>query len=200
MTVIDCGAHVGLFALWLQANYQPSRLLCVEPMLPQLAALRANVKDGASDVTVIGSGLGNEPQEVAEFFYFPRTPGNSTRRLAEKMINESNMLVGSLSDAKSFTAPITTLSSLIKQHKLLNIDLLKIDVEGDEEAVLEGLNPFHWPRVRQVVAEVFNFEGRAVRMKALLQRKGFNVRQLLKEWVGEGGICACPFCITCTKR
>ena len=34
------------------------------------------------------------------------------------------------------------------------MDLLKLDVEGDELGALQGLGPGDWPRIRQIVVEV----------------------------------------------
>lgn len=47
---------------------------------------------------------------------------------------------------------MTTVSSLMTQHSLERIDLLKIDVEGAELDVLHGIHPEDWPRIHQVSA------------------------------------------------
>jgi hypothetical protein len=57
------------------------------------------------------------------------------------------------------------------------IDLLKMDVEGAEFAVLEGLDEEHWGMVRNVVLEISDIgnEGALARMRGLLERRGFVV-------------------------
>ena len=37
----------------------------------------------------------------------------------------------------------------------------KVDVEGAEAAVLQGVEPGHWPAIRQVVVEVNDIDGAA---------------------------------------
>ncbi len=49
----------------------------------------------------------------------------------------------------------------------------QVDVEGDEEDVLVGMT--QWEAVAQVVAEVHDVDGRAERMKELLESNGFLV-------------------------
>lgn len=49
----------------------------------------------------------------------------------------------------------------------------QVDVEGDEEEVLLGMT--QWEAVAQVVAEVHEVDGRAERIKELLQSHGFLV-------------------------
>jgi len=48
---------------------------------------------------------------------------------------------------------LETVSSIIEAYALPAIDLLKIDVEGSEEAVLQGIRDEHWPCIKQVVSE-----------------------------------------------
>lgn len=55
------------------------------------------------------------------------------------------------------------------------IDLLKVDVEGDELAVLEGVSKDDWPRIRQVAVEVHDSLGRLKATVSLLERAGFAV-------------------------
>ena len=60
------------------------------------------------------------------------------------------------------------------------IDLLKVDVEGSEEAVLRGIAPRHWPRIQQLVLEVENFATVAAITRTLTAR-GFAVRSYATE-------------------
>jgi FkbM family methyltransferase len=54
----------------------------------------------------------------------------------------------------SVTCEIRTLSSVIEEHHLARIDLLKIDVEGAEMDVLAGIEERHWPLIRQLAMEI----------------------------------------------
>ena len=58
------------------------------------------------------------------------------------------------SNGITFEARFETISSTINEHHLDRIDLLKIDVEGSEFMVLDGIEDKHWEAIRQAVVEV----------------------------------------------
>lgn len=69
---------------------------------------------------------------------------------------------------------------LIDSLGLRTIDLLKVDVEGSEEAVLRGVSEAHWPRIQQLVLEVENFAAVAS-ITATLTSRGFAVSSYATE-------------------
>lgn len=74
---------------------------------------------------------------------------------------------------QEYTVSLYTLSDIIEEQNLARIDLLKIDVEGEELQVLIGLEPRHWRRIQAVSMEV-HAEGRRVEeCTRLLQAMGF---------------------------
>jgi hypothetical protein len=68
---------------------------------------------------------------------------------------------------------LKTISQIIREQQIERIDLLKVDVERGELDVLLGIDQEHWPRIRQVVMEVHDLEGRLATVVGLLQEKGF---------------------------
>ncbi|CAB9531302.1 Inherit from NOG: Methyltransferase [Seminavis robusta] len=69
------------------------------------------------------------------------------------------------------TCQVRTLSSVIDEYKISNIDLVKVDVEGAELDVLQGIRDDHWPRIQQFTMEV---EGHTLKpIQQLLTEKGF---------------------------
>ncbi|CUG89088.1 methyltransferase, putative [Bodo saltans] len=53
------------------------------------------------------------------------------------------------------------------------IHLMKIDVEGAELEVLDGMSDSVWERVQQLVVEVHNIDGRVEKIRRMLASKGF---------------------------
>lgn len=70
------------------------------------------------------------------------------------------------------TVQMATLGYMLKHHQIAGVDLLKIDVEGAELDVLLGLDAETWPRVRQVVMETHNRDGRQDKIARLLAENG----------------------------
>lgn len=71
---------------------------------------------------------------------------------------------------------LRTLSDVVTEEQIERIDLLKIDVEGAEEAVLSGISEQHWPWVRQIMIETHFGPDQAHRVDELLRRRGFQTR------------------------
>lgn len=68
---------------------------------------------------------------------------------------------------------LRTLSEVIDEHHVDRIDLLKIDTEGAEHVILDGIRQEHWPLVRQLVVEVHDGAEGMERVIARLREKGF---------------------------
>lgn len=115
--------------------------LAVEPQ-EGLLALYERVRPRDRRVGVL---LGAEPGE-AEFHAFAVLHGFSTTdgALARRLAGDDVVTVT--------RRPVTTLAVLLAAHEVARIDLLKVDVEGAEAAVLAGNDWSRW-RPRVVVAE-----------------------------------------------
>lgn len=73
------------------------------------------------------------------------------------------------------STPVTTLSAIIRSHRLPVIDLLKVDVEGEELRALQGVDASHWPLIASVVVEVHNYDRRLWHVLQLLRERGFRL-------------------------
>lgn len=79
-------------------------------------------------------------------------------------------------------APLETLSAVIAAEGLTQIDLLKIDVEGAELDVLLGITEHDWPKIRQVVIEVHDVDGRVKQVRQMLIEQGFRTVVDQEDW------------------
>ena len=68
---------------------------------------------------------------------------------------------------------IKTISQIIVEQSIAEINLLKIDVEKAELDVLLGIESQHWSIIQQVVIEVHDLDGRVDRITDLLYANGF---------------------------
>lgn len=75
-------------------------------------------------------------------------------------------------------AQTSTLSKVIQEREVDKIDLLKIDVEGAELRVLQGIAGEHWPLIEQVVLEGHDHGGRLDEIRGLLTDNGFRIDRL----------------------
>jgi FkbM family methyltransferase len=77
--------------------------------------------------------------------------------------------------------PMRTVSEMIREQQVPRIDLLKVDVDKTEVDVLEGIEAADWPRIRQVVVEVHDLDGRLARVTELLRANGFGTIEVDQE-------------------
>ncbi len=77
-------------------------------------------------------------------------------------------------ETKEVTCQLKALSEIMRQHNVQQIDLLKIDVEKSELDVLLGIEEQDWSKIKQIVVEIHDLEGRVEKIKNLLAGHGFN--------------------------
>ncbi|QUQ64194.1 FkbM family methyltransferase [Kutzneria sp. CA-103260] len=176
--VIDAGANVGLFSYLVKKTWPDATVHAFEPMPETLDALRRNIAGHRLDgVEVEACALGATREVDVQFTYYPALPANSTRYPDEKELQKQAL--GAVLPAEEIELQYTgrtvnvrveRLSSFLKPDRA--IDLLKIDVEGAELEVLQGIDPGHWPLVQQAVLEVQDLDNRLALVCDLLARHG----------------------------
>lgn len=77
--------------------------------------------------------------------------------------------------SQQFTCQLKTLSEVIEENAVEQIDLLKIDVEKSELEVLRGIKEEHWQKIKQIVVEVHDRDGRLDRVIQLLEGHGYKL-------------------------
>lgn len=77
--------------------------------------------------------------------------------------------------AVTFTSVCKTVSEIADAFRATCITLLKVDVEGDELEVLQGIRNDLWSSIQQVVLEVHDVYGRLEAIKRVLKAQGFRV-------------------------
>jgi FkbM family methyltransferase len=121
---VDIGANVGLFSL-LVASYAGAnaRILAIEPEPENLTRLRFNMSlNPAIAIDVAGLALGERAETVALDIDRRDKGGTRTRPLAQR--------------AGGLHVECRPLLSVLREAGVSRIDALKIDVEGNEDAVL----------------------------------------------------------------
>jgi amino acid adenylation domain-containing protein/FkbM family methyltransferase len=196
-TIFDVGANIGLFALFAGRRARGVRIFAFEPIPEVFAALRLNAALHGLDARLFDCGVA-EAAGRAEFTYYPHATlisgrfadGAQEREVVRSFVESQaqeddgaaelgadrleEMLTERL-EARQVICELRTLSEVIAAEGVARIDLLKIDVEKSELAVLAGLAEEDWGKVRQVVLEVHDVEGRLAEVLALLERHGFEV-------------------------
>lgn len=126
---IDIGANTGLFALLAARNDFSRRVLAFEPAAAIHAMLVANVRaNGLSNLTAERLALSDRSGPVS--FYVTRTGGGIPL--------DSSLVWGFRDNVEEVRVAAVTLDGYLAEHDFWPVDLLKIDVESAEMAVLRG--------------------------------------------------------------
>jgi len=195
-TVLDIGANVGLFSLFVQSRCPGARIYAFEPAPPAFDVLRANLaahapsakafnagvsdKAGTATLTVYGKASvfsGFHPEEQDDRASLQAVVSNMLRREAkegETLEEYAGELVADRLERTEYACPMLSVSEFIREQGLERIGLLKIDAEKSEAAILAGIREEDWAKIDQLVIEVHDRAGGAAeRVQAELRRRGY---------------------------
>ncbi|AFY33077.1 FkbM family methyltransferase [Calothrix sp. PCC 7507] len=88
--------------------------------------------------------------------------------------------------AEQVICQLKTVSQMMSEQNIQQIDLLKIDVEKSEMDVLLGIENQDWPKIKQVFIEVHDLDHRIQKITALLQEQGFSEIKVEQEPILQG--------------
>lgn len=133
--LVDLGANIGLTSIWLTKHYHCESIIAVEPVPANAELIRRNFSTNGIEGTVIEAAVG--PEDGSARF---------------EVASSSNSGHLSLSGDKVTTISMSSVLSLLPAGSVVN--MLKIDIEGAEEALLHGPNMTWLERVMEIVIEI----------------------------------------------
>jgi amino acid adenylation domain-containing protein/FkbM family methyltransferase len=195
--VFDVGAHIGMFSLAVAQSCPGSTVYAFEPIPQLFRLLELNTRLHGVTAHLFPCGIAEEP-DTATFTYYPQLSIMSGRfgdtaeergvveAFVRNELPSANVAGAELDRAldelltdrlrhEEVTCELRTLSDVIRETGVARIDLLKIDAEKSEEAVLRGIADEHWPLIQQLVIEAHDADDRPERIRTLLEGKGFTV-------------------------
>ncbi|MFH9427482.1 amino acid adenylation domain-containing protein [Streptomyces sp. NPDC017615] len=177
--VVDVGANIGMFSLFVDRACPGARILAFEPLPEAHARLTENLRHRTGPTEVFGFGLSDREQSAAFTVYpgYSMMSGQAEYADPEAEIalvqtflenRRDDELLGEVSEilADRFTpheeqARLRRLSDVLTETGVDRIDLLKIDVQRAEWDVLRGLDDAHLAGVQQIAMEVHDDTGAA---------------------------------------
>jgi FkbM family methyltransferase len=169
-TVVDVGANIGFFSLLASQCVGPAgRVIAFEPVPSTCAQLRANLHlNGVGNVKVYGVALANAGGTVTMHEGPSRNKGLSSMRVIDGATETRLVPAAAFDDLDVGDA---------------SIGLIKIDVEGAEQLVLEGMmrtlakhRPYLIVEVTERFLAAFGHSGRS--LCALLEPLGYQAYEI----------------------
>ena len=183
---IDVGAHKGKYTDLILDNFDTSRAFLIEPQRNIYNYLRNKYKN-KNKINIFNFAASNK-NKIKKFYINKHDLTSSLAELNQKnqYLNIKSRLFGT--DLKGMIkskrkVKTMKLDSLINKMKILKIDLIKIDTEGHELEVLEGLGN-KIKRIKVILIEFHNsstylgYNSRKIEM--ILKKNNFKLEKKIK--------------------
>ncbi|MGH8745061.1 MAG: FkbM family methyltransferase, partial [Burkholderiales bacterium] len=197
-TVLDIGANIGLFSLFVLSRCRNPRIYAFEPAPAVYELLQANCEAyGAANVRAVNLGVSDQARTASLTFYekssvfsgfyadeaadraalqavVRNTLSRETAAEDESVAEYVTELTADRLRGTPHECRLTSVSDIIREHRLDRIDLLKIDAEKSELDIIKGIGDDDWPKIAQLVVEIHDPSYESVRrIRTLLGAKGF---------------------------
>jgi FkbM family methyltransferase len=139
---IDCGANCGLMGL-LACQHRSARVIFIEPH-PRLAkSIEANIRLNRFEkrAELVEAAISNVSGHVT--FYENSTGDDGTHSIHQDWGEGEKRVIANVR--------CQTLKEIIEQRQLSHIDFLKIDTEGNDLAVLQGMEDYLRPAFTKLI-------------------------------------------------
>jgi FkbH-like protein/FkbM family methyltransferase len=196
-TVVDVGANIGLFSLFVMSRCKNPTICAFEPAPALHELLRANCEAYGSSVRAENLGVSDRPKTATLTYYekssvFSGFHADETedreaiQAVVRNTLNRETPVEGeSVEDyVTELTADrlrrtthecrLTSVSEIIRENQIDTIDLLKIDAEKSELDIINGIDDGDWPKIAQIVIEIHDPTRKAVeKVESLLIAKEY---------------------------
>lgn len=160
-TFVDVGANVGRYSIMVANNLKgKGRLVAIEPAPEVFETLKKNVKLNKINNAILVNTACFSKNKVLKF-YITKTLGQHS-------------LYGK---GKNIKLKARKLDDILKEHKINDVNLIKIDVEGAEFEVIKGASKTISGQKPMIIFESLE-EERADKIKKFLEKKGYKIHQI----------------------
>ncbi len=167
--VLDIGANVGFFTLYILSRLQGARVICYEPLAANFRQLERNLQiNSGYHVTCFQKAVAGRSGDL-NLHYDSRNEYTTTASIhRDKKGNTETITVAAVS-----------LPDVFEENGLKRCDLLKMDCEGAEYEILYNCPREIMDRIGNIVLEVHDVPGRnnINSLKGYLTEMGFAIQR-----------------------
>lgn len=153
--IVDVGAHAGFFSMYCRALNEKVKIYAVEPEPKNLEALQQHLDENKiSGVKVIAGAIAGETSERQLVL----SADSHNHRLGEEEFSSSDSMFADRVDEEKNTEKTIgvrafSLADFCKKNKIKKISLLKMDIEGGEYEVFDGMSATDFAMVNFIILE-----------------------------------------------
>lgn len=142
--VVDVGAHIGVYSLIVKSRRPDLRVYAVEPLPENVELLRRNIAENGMDIKVFPVAISDVDGEKTMWVHDFNQGANT--------LSEEAMKYQAIEFHTEIKVPCITLASLLERINEDRIDLLKLDVQGEEYPLIDYLCSH--PEVRERIKSI----------------------------------------------
>lgn len=183
--IYDIGANIGIYTLIAAQVVGPTgRIFAIEPHVANANSLMRNVVlNGFADRVCVLTCALHDHEGFFDFAYRRATAGSSGHQLGHTAGEDGRAFLPVVTERKY----ATTVDRLVKDGVIVPAALIKIDVDGNELAVLRGMTTMlENPVVRSVQVEIHPTTRREI--VALMATCGFDQVERHDTMIGQAAI------------
>ncbi len=163
-TIIDLGAHIGIFSILIGSKFPNAKIYAIEPLKKNFELLIEQTKINKTNIKPIKIAITNKKGQAK--LYCGRHSARGSLYRKEGNNYES--------------VETTTLKNFFKKENIKKCDLLKIDIEGGEYPTLYSTPKKIFKKIERILLEIHPIEGEDKNaLIKFLKEKGFKI--FLKE-------------------
>ncbi len=159
--IVDIGANVGAFSYYIKQLYPTAKVIACEPSEDCMHWVKENTGNKLIYVT---KAIVGDPKLKEVSFNVCKWAGN--HHVEGKFDMESWKRYG-CEVLEKVTVPAITLQKIVDDNKFPKIDLLKVDTEGSEPDILEGIKPW-LKNIKYIIGE-WHSQADLARIKEVLK-------------------------------
>ena len=162
-TVIDIGAHIGLFSLLVSQRCKTGKILSFEPVRENFDLLVYNLKlNHIENVLPFNMAVSKNSDKLNLFLNDDQSAHSIFPKSSESISVES-----------------TSLQKIFEENKISSCKLLKLDCEGAEYEIIDSLPSEYLNKIQNIVMEYHSADTKPELVKSLIlkiENAGFKIK------------------------
>ncbi len=211
-TIIDIGANIGLFTLFVNQQCRDPQVYSFEPSPGVFESLKINSRIYGRNTKVYNKGVSDKRRNITFTFYpnstvfsgFAADEAEDKEALQQviknilgddiqiddsSLIQYADEISGGRLKKELYQCEVISVSDIIEENKIQKVDLLKIDAEKSELEILKGIKRSDWDKIRQIVIEIHDKKGNKLeKAKELLKEMNFRVSVIEENSLRKSGL------------
>lgn len=166
-TIIDIGAHVGIFSIFAAMSGQDIKVYSFEPAPENIQIFERNISlNKIKNIQFFNAAVASESGEREFLLFSENASGHNFASLGEKGNSDSKIIIKTI-----------TLNDFLNEKSIAKINLLKINCEGAEYEILFNCPYEVFKKVEKISIQCHDMDKskNINKMKLFLEEIGFDV-------------------------